>query len=116
VVIPLTVVNYGNVAVPYHCDAVPASEKLKIIDEEALEKKNSTGRVKMLQVLPTVYRYTLLNFVPEFLEYRYRNYFKKRHFELFPKSGGFIALGRLRFFSEVGSGSGQNRPEPPTLL
>jgi hypothetical protein len=34
--------------------------------------------------------------------------------------GDFIALGRIRirirFFSEVGSGYGQNGPDPPTTL
>jgi hypothetical protein len=45
---------------------------------------------------------------------------KQRHFEIFPKSGGFYSL-RLDpgsgsgFFSEVGSGSGQNGPDPPKL-
>jgi hypothetical protein len=49
------------------------------------------------------------------------NYFKKRYFELYPKSGGFYSLRSDSdpepdpdpFFSEVGSGSGQN---PPTLI
>jgi hypothetical protein len=45
-------------------------------------------------------------------------YVKQRHFELFPKSGGFYSLGRIRdqdpVFSEVGSG--QNGPDPPTLV
>jgi hypothetical protein len=35
----------------------------------------------------------------------------------FLSQGDFIAVGRIRirFFSEVGSGSGQNGPDPPTL-
>jgi hypothetical protein len=53
-----------------------------------------------------------------------QNYLKQRHFELFPKSGGFYSLRSdpdpgsgtgFGFFSEVGSGSGQNGPDPPTL-
>jgi hypothetical protein len=42
-----------------------------------------------------------------------QNYLKQRHFELFPKPEGFYSL---RFFSEVRSGSGQNGPDPPTLV
>jgi hypothetical protein len=56
-----------------------------------------------------------------------QNYLKQRHFELFSKSGGFYSLrsdlgsgsgagSGSGFFSEVGSGSGQNGPDPPTLL
>jgi hypothetical protein len=49
-----------------------------------------------------------------------QNYLKQRHFELFPKSGGFYSLrsdpgSGSGFFSEVGSESGQNGPDPPTL-
>jgi hypothetical protein len=48
-----------------------------------------------------------------------QNYLKQRHFELFPQSGGFYSLRsdpdpEPVFFSEVGSGSGQNGPDPPT--
>jgi hypothetical protein len=46
-----------------------------------------------------------------------QNYLKQRHFELFLKSGGFYSLRSDPdpVFSEVGSGSGQNGPDPPTL-
>jgi hypothetical protein len=52
-----------------------------------------------------------------------QNYLKHRHFELFPKLGGFYSLrsdpdpgSGSGFFPEVGSGSGQNGPDPPTLF
>jgi hypothetical protein len=70
-----------------------------------------------------------------------QNYLNQRHFELFSKSGGFYSLRSdpdpgprsgtgsgsgsgiqirnriwIRFFSEVGSGSGQNGPDLPTLF
>jgi hypothetical protein len=51
------------------------------------------------------------------------NYLKQGHFELFPKSGGFYSYRSdpnpgfgSGFFPEVGSGSGQNGPDPSKLL
>jgi hypothetical protein len=47
-------------------------------------------------------------------------YLKQRHFEIFRKSGGFYSLRSYPepdpVYSEVGSGSGQNGPDPPTLV
>jgi hypothetical protein len=46
-----------------------------------------------------------------------QNYLKQRHFELFPKSGGFYSLrSDPVFFQRSDPDPAQNGPDPPTMV